>query len=128
MPPLQAIPPEQSEFHDFVVQVVIRGNGSAMDYRGRQFTNEDDTPAPVQQATRQGGTRGNLNEALLRRAQQIGGQNVERVRQRNTPAAPTNTPPAEQAPMTEAARRQAETLARMAGIDPAAVDGGAANP
>ena len=80
LPALQAIPSEQSEFHDFVVQVmtyhgigISNHPGSVIQYEGRQFTNatlRGDVPT-VQQDTSRAASTGSANELLIARAERL---------------------------------------------------------
>ena len=80
LPALQAIPADQSEFHDFVVQVMTLGSmggglGSraSIEYEGRQFTNatlRGDVPTVAPDTSRAAST-GNANELLIARAERL---------------------------------------------------------
>jgi len=80
LPALQAIPAEQSEFHDFVVQVmtyhgigISNHSGSVIQYEGRQFTNatlRGDVPT-VQQDTSRAASTGSANDLLIARAERL---------------------------------------------------------
>ena len=80
LPALQAIPPDQSEFHDFVVQVmtyhgigISHHAGATIQYEGRQFTNatlRGDVPT-VQQDTSRAASTGSANDLLIARAERL---------------------------------------------------------
>jgi len=103
LPPLQPIPPEQSSFHDFVVQVITSGNHTGtVQYEGNQFVDASlsgDAPPQIQRDTREGGTHANLNTTLLERA-------------RETVRGPHHTPPGETTVLPEAVLQDAEEAIR----------------
>jgi hypothetical protein len=78
LPTLRAIPSEQSEFHDFVVQVMtyhgIRNSTHSIQYEGRKFTNDTlrgEMPTVQQDTTSNVITTGSANDLLIARAQRI---------------------------------------------------------
>lgn len=79
LPALQAIPPNQSSLHDFIVQIITSNTRSTtVNYEGDQFTDvnlTDDAPPLVAHDTRPPGRVGSANDAILERHRQM--QNAE---------------------------------------------------
>jgi len=80
LPPLQAVPTEQSEFHDFIVQVMTyhgirmsNHSGAAIQYRGREFTTASlrGELSTVEADTSSSATQGNALEMLTARARNL---------------------------------------------------------
>ena len=80
LPPLQAVPADQSEFHDFIVQVMTyhgirmsNHSGAAIQYRGREFTTASlrGELSTVEADTSSSATQGNALEMLTARARNL---------------------------------------------------------